>query len=251
MKAEINTVTETLRILYQDESVVAVEKPPGLLVHKSPIDKHETRYAMKILRNQIGQWVYPCHRIDKPTSGVLLFALSSEAASEIGRQFESHTVRKTYLALVRGYTPLKGKIEHPLREIAVFKNEKPFEDKEPQQALTHYERLAGYELPYSDGRFPTSRYSLIKLHPKTGRKHQIRRHLKHISHPIIGDVKYGKGTHNRLFRDDFACARLLLAATEIRFKHPKSGDDTVISGTLGEDFQALLDRLQDFQTSSE
>jgi len=239
---------EELPLLYRDARLVAVHKPAGLLVHKSPIDKHETRYAMKIIRNQIDQWVYPVHRLDKPTSGVLLFALDPEAASHLGQQFESQLVDKQYHALVRGFTNDCGEIDHALKEIAAFKSDQArLDEKEAKAAFTAYATLQRFELPYTDGRFPSSRYSLLSLAPKSGRKHQIRRHLKHISHPIIGDVKYGKGPHNRLFRETFDTERLMLACTMMSFSHPSSNELLTIEATPQDNFSALLARLQTFK----
>ena len=234
-------VQEKLDIIYQDQYIIAINKPSGLLVHKSPIDKHETRYAMKILRNQIGQWVYPVHRLDKPTSGLLLFALSSEIAKKLGEQFENNKIKKTYIALVRGYTPLGGIIRHALKETAMFKHQKKMvEKREPQEALTLYKRLATIELPYSVDRYPSTRYSLIAAYPRTGRTHQIRKHLKHISHPIIGDAKHGKGKHNRIFEDKHGTHRLLLAATEISFTHPATDEKMHLKAPLQNDFNSLI-----------
>lgn len=239
---------EQLSIIFQDKFLIAIQKPAGLLVHKSPIDKHETRYAMKILRNQIDQWVYPVHRLDKPTSGLLLFALHSDIASQLSSDFENRLVNKTYQAIVRGYTPTNGEINHPLKEIAVFKHmQKQLQKKDPKEAVTHYERMCSFELPFSDGRFPSSRYSHIQLKPTTGRKHQIRRHLKHISHPIIGDVKYGKGEHNRLFKEKFDSHRLLLAATKLTFNHPVTGQNVTLECPLEESFTKALTNLTPYE----
>jgi len=244
----LNLSAESLQILFQDSNLIAVHKPAGLLVHKSPIDKRETRYAMRILRDQIGAWVYPVHRLDKPTSGVLLFALSTEIAALVARQFEQREVRKRYRAIVRGFAPEAGHVDHPLREIAAFKSDQAQADlKEAQDAQTDFERLARYELPYSDGQFPSSRYSLIQLAPHTGRKHQLRRHLKHISHPIIGDVKYGKGPHNRLFRTLFSCDRLLLAATSLSLHHPITNAPLHMTCDVEENFSDCLHQLESFQ----
>ena len=239
-----------LDIIFQDKYLIAIQKPAGLLVHKSPIDKHETRYAMKILRNQIDQWVYPVHRLDKPTSGLLLFALHQDIAKQIGGMFEEHLIHKEYLAIVRGYTQLEGHIDHALKEIAVFKHlEKQAQQKAPKESITDYQRLKTYELPYTDGRFATSRYSLVKLYPKTGRKHQIRRHLKHISHPIIGDVKYGKGEHNRLFNEHLSSHRLLLAAQTMTFPHPVDGKTIKLQCPLESNFEETLSKLEEFETN--
>lgn len=252
MEPSDNHQNEQLDILYQDKFLIAIHKPAGLLVHKSPIDKHETRYAMKILRNQIDQWVYPVHRLDKPTSGILLFALHADIATQIGEDFEQRRINKQYHAIVRGYTKNEGYIDHALKEIAVFKHlQKQVEQKAPKEAQTAYERLATYELPYSDGRFPSSRYSYVKLKPVTGRKHQIRRHLKHISHPIIGDVKYGKGEHNRLFKEHIDSHRLLLAATQLSFTHPVTDETLSLTCPLETSFQASLTKLEAYKTRPE
>jgi tRNA pseudouridine65 synthase len=215
------TPYEPLEILYQDEYIVAINKPSGLLVHKSPIDKKETRFALQELRNQIGQYVYPVHRLDKPTSGVLLFGLNKEVAQELSEAFRNSEIKKEYIAVVRGYTEIEGIIDHPLKQMLDTKSEKEKGiTKEEQEATTEYERLATVELPYAVSRYPMARYSLVKLFPKTGRKHQLRRHMKHIHHHMIGDTKHGRGEHNKLFREKFACHRLLLHAKTISFVHP-------------------------------
>jgi tRNA pseudouridine65 synthase len=240
---------EKLEILFQDEQLIAVHKPAGMLVHKSPIDKQEKRYAMRVLRNQIGQWVYPVHRLDKPTSGLLLFALDSDIARLVAEQFENRTVQKRYFAVVRGFTAEELDIDYPLKEIAVFKSEQEKADaKEAKSALTQLKRLQTFELPFSDGRFPTSRYSYLELSPKTGRKHQLRRHMKHISHPIAGDVKYGKGNHNRIFREELECDRLMLAASDLLLTHPVTGDPLKLHCPFEADFQTTLDTLNRYKT---
>lgn len=239
---------EALQIIYQDKFMIAIHKPAGLLVHKSPIDKHETRYAMKFIRDQIGQWVYPVHRLDKPTSGLLVFALHPDIARQLSNDFENRLINKTYQAIVRGYSEDKGEIDHPLKEIAVFKHlQKVVEKKEPQDAFTSFKNLLRFELPISDGRFPTSRYSLLELKPNTGRKHQLRRHMKHISHPIIGDVKYGKGEHNRLYQDTFNSYRLLLAATELRLRHPVTEEMLELKCPLEDSFSNTLEKLMTYK----
>ena len=230
-----------LEILYQDAYIVAINKPPGLLVHKSPIDKAETRFALQEVRNQIGKYVYPVHRLDKPTSGVLLFALNEEVAQKLSLSFRNGEVAKEYLAVVRGYTELKDSIDHPLKQMLDTKEQKAKGiTKEPQEAITYYERLATVELPYAISRYPAARYSLVKLLPKTGRKHQLRRHMKHIHHHMIGDTKHGRGEHNQLFREKFVCHRLLLHAHRIKFMHPISKETLAINAPLDEIFQRLF-----------
>ncbi|MFE8069572.1 pseudouridine synthase [Marinobacteraceae bacterium S3BR75-40.1] len=235
--------SESLPILYQDQWLVAVHKPAGLLVHRSEIDRRETRFAMAILREQLGRKVFPVHRLDKPTSGILLFALDRDTAASVAIQFENHAVRKRYLTVVRGYPPLGGIIRHPLSVKDDRRSRKTL-DVENQSALTCYHRLARAELPFAvDKRYPASRYSLVALHPRTGRRHQLRRHMKHISHPIIGDSTYGKGNHNRFFRDQFNVDRLLLAATNLQLKHPVTGEALHLEAKPSQDFQTALEAL--------
>jgi len=234
----------TLEIIFQDERLVAVNKPSGLLVHPSLVDRRETRCAMKLLRDQLGRWVYPLHRLDKPTSGVLLFALDRETARGMSEQFEHQRVRKRYLAVVRGYTEPRGRIDHPLREqLDKMSDRRARQDKEPQTAVTDYRRLATVELPYRVDRYPTSRYSLLELYPKTGRKHQIRRHLKHIAHPVVGDTTHGKGRHNRLFLERFGSGRLLLAAVEMEFLHPDDDRTVRLAAPLDPLFAGVVRQL--------
>lgn len=212
-----------LEILWQDELLVAVNKPSGLLVHRSAIDRYETRFAMQMLRDQLGQHVWPLHRLDKPTSGVLLFGLSADAARMMAPQFEQHLLDKNYLAVVRGHTLADGVIDYPLKEIHDKMTDRQADKtKDAQQAVTEYRRLATAELDVEIEGHSTSRYSLVRCTPSTGRKHQIRRHMKHISHPIIGDARFGRGRHNRWFAENFDAGRLLLHAEKLTFVHPLS-----------------------------
>ena len=236
-----NTETVLLEILYQDEHIIAINKPSGLLVHKSPIDRHETEFALQLLRDQIGQYVHPVHRLDKPTSGILLFALNTEVAQMMSLLFRSSEVQKEYIAIVRGFTADDMLIDHPLKQMLDTKEQKKLGiTKEAQEAQTYYERLATVELPYAVSRYPVARYSLVKLRPKTGRKHQLRRHMKHIFHPIVGDTKHGRGEHNNLYREKFECHRLLLHANRIEFVHPVSKKQIVIEAPLDDMFKKLF-----------
>lgn len=233
---------ETLEILYQDEHIIAINKPTGLLVHRSPIDRHETRFAIQILRDQIGQYVYPAHRLDKPTSGVLLFGLSAAVAGELGQIFSTQQIKKTYIAVVRGHCPTDGRIDHALTEVTdqrILKSQAA----EAQSALTDFRLLGQHVLDVEIETYPQSRYSLIELHPHTGRRHQLRRHLKHISHPIIGDAKYGRGRHNRYFAEQLECPRLLLHAAQQAFLHPLRGSEITINAPIDPNFSRLLKRF--------
>ncbi len=210
-----------LEILYQDQWLVVVNKPSGLLVHRSMIDRHETEFALQTVRDQIGQRVYPVHRLDKPTSGVLLFALDSDTARQLGVIFTQRETVKQYLAVVRGYSDPEGIIDYALKEqLDKIADAQAKKDKPAQSAVTHYRQLQTVELPLAVGRYATARYSLLELTPETGRKHQLRRHMKHIYHPIIGDTTHGDGKHNSLYREQFDCHRLLLHAQSLSLVHP-------------------------------
>ncbi len=237
-------IEPALSILYRDTHIVVIDKPPNLLVHRSEIDRHETRFAIQILRDQIGQRVWPAHRLDRGTSGVLLFGLSAEIASHLGRQFEAGAVEKRYWAVVRGHPPAAGEIDHALsrqRDPYEFRGDNS--NDAPQAALTRYRRLATIELPVAVDRYPSSRYALLELEPVTGRRHQIRRHLKHISHPIIGDSTYGKGRHNRYFAEQLNCRRMLLACTRLTFDHPETMARLDVKTPVSGEFAATLARF--------
>lgn len=235
--------TTALTVLYQDADLIAIHKPYGLLVHRTRIDARETRFAVTMLRRQLERQVYPVHRLDKPTSGVLLFALHAEAARAMNTCFSEGRIQKTYIAIVRGYLHEPATIDYPLRTQPDRTMGKYAGTVQRQTAITAYTPLALVELPYAVDRYPTSRYSLLQLVPQTGRTHQLRRHLKHIFHPIIGDKKYGKSTHNRFFAERFGPSRLYLAATELTFEHPITKEPITVVAPLDMHFQAVLEAL--------
>ncbi|QDQ27442.1 pseudouridylate synthase [Chitinimonas arctica] len=230
-------------ILFLDDHLVAIHKPTALLVHRSEIDRHETRFALQEVRDQLGQRVHAIHRLDKGTSGILLFGLDADSARAVSRQFEAGTVDKRYLAIVRGWPAGEGLIDHPLSRQYDDYERSPDSIAPAQEAQTRFTRLATVELPHTVDRYPSSRYALLALEPLTGRKHQLRRHLKHLSHPIIGDATYGKGRHNRLFAEHYGSQRLLLACTRLAFDHPVSGARIVIESPLADEFAGLCERL--------
>ena len=230
-----------LEILYQDQWLVAVNKPAGMLVHRSWLDTNETRFVMQTLRDQIGQLVYPIHRLDRPTSGVLLFALDSQTANLVCQQFEQKSVQKSYLAIARGYLQGSGTIDYALKvQLDKIADKFAQQDKEPQPAVTHYQGLQTVEMPYAVGRYQTARYSLVRLLPETGRKHQIRRHLKHLFHPILGDTQYGDLHQNRALTAHTGCHRLMLHAEKFTMRHPVTNALLEIHAGLDEQWQNLL-----------
>lgn len=232
---------ESLEILYQDEHYIAVHKPAGLLVHRSPVDKHETRFCLQVLRDQTGLTVHPCHRLDKPTSGVLLFALDRDSLRLASRMFEEKRAVKIYRALVRGWIDGEGRIDHPLAYIPDGRENRG--RGQPQPAATRYRALAHYEIPVPVGRYPTGRYSEVELRPETGRMHQLRRHMKHMDHHIIGDTRYGDGVHNRLFRESYGCHRLMLVAVKLAFNHPITGNPVEINRGADPGYDKIIGKL--------
>jgi len=234
-------LAEQLPILFRDDTLVVVHKPSGLLVHRSPVDRHERRFAVQILRDQLGQRVYPVHRLDKGTSGALVFALDRDTARTLSNDFSQRRVGKTYLAVVRGWPAESGEIDRPLDAVEdALVAQGP---AEPKPSLTRFRTVARVELPHRVDRYPTTRYALVELHPESGRRHQLRRHLAHASHPIVGDSTYGKGRHNRLFAELFGVQRLLLACVRLEFAHPVTQHALTIDAPLAADFASLLERL--------
>lgn len=219
-------------ILYQDEHLVAAHKPANLLVHRNAHAGREP-FLLQLLRDQLGCRVYPVHRLDRPTSGLLIMALSPDMAAVLARQFASQAVKKTYVAVARGFSPAEGVIDAPLTAASGAE----------QSARTVFTRLATAEIPEPVGRYATTRVSLVRVQPQTGRTHQIRRHFAHIRHPLIGDVLRGDGRQNRFFREHFGMRRLLLASVELRCQHPATGQDLRLRCPLAEDLCALLARL--------
>ncbi|SIS95544.1 pseudouridine synthase [Belliella pelovolcani] len=227
-----------LEIIFEDADYIAINKPAGLLVHKTKLAKDEEPiFAMQLLRDQIGQWVYPLHRIDRPTSGVLLFAKSPEAAALLQPKFATTEIRKAYLTIVRGI-PKEDHflIDHPLKKEL---------DGELQECKTEFWKLSETEIPFaSTPRYPTSRYALLKAYPHTGRMHQIRRHLAHARHYIIGDSTHGENKQNRFFRETFGSYNLLLHAASLEFDHPITNEVVTIKAELPEHFKKIIEYLK-------
>lgn len=233
-----------LEILYQDEWLVAVNKPSGWLVHRSWLDRHETVFVMQTVRDQIGQHVFTAHRLDKPTSGVLLMGLSSEVGRLLSLQFEQHQMQKTYHAVVRGWLENSGTLDYPLvEELDKIADRHTTEARAAQPAVTDYQLLATVEMPVGIGRYPTSRYSLVEMAPKTGRKHQLRRHMSHLRHPIIGDSAHGDLRQNRGAAEHFGANRLMLHASSLALTHPVTGEPLLIRAGLDGVWQNLMNQF--------
>ncbi|MEX0883511.1 MAG: pseudouridine synthase [Cyclobacteriaceae bacterium] len=226
-----------LELIYEDEYYIAINKPAGVMVHKTALEKDpETLYAVQLLRDQIGQKVYPLHRLDRPTSGILMFGKSSAAASMLQPMFTGAGIIKSYLAIVRGFVSEDhGTIDHPLAKDLKF---------EPQAALTEYWKLGEAEIPFSSSdRYFTSRYSLMKVYPHTGRMHQIRRHFAHIRNYIIGDNTHGDNKQNSFFRRHFDMRHMLLHNWKMKFNHPVFCQEVAIEVNPPEYFMDISKKL--------
>lgn len=222
-----------LEIIYRDAYLCAINKPHGLLVHPSAIARNADAFALQLLRDQLDQKVYPVHRLDRKTSGVLLFALDLKILSELSGQFREQKVKKDYLAIVRGHTADEDSIDYPL------KNDKG----KVQEALTYYSTISRTEIPYALEKHATQRYSLLRVQPKTGRMHQIRKHFSHIDHPIIGDRPHGCNKQNRFFKNEFSMTKLLLHASCLEFTHPVSTKRVKISAKPQAVFEQMMKTL--------
>jgi tRNA pseudouridine65 synthase len=228
--ADTATIEPMLDLLYRDEHLAIVNKPAGWLVHRTPLDKGETRFVLQTLRDQIGQHVWPVHRLDKGTSGVLLFALSAEVARTLGQAFEtSQGLQKNYRAVVRGWPVESGLIDHPLKRMP---DDMRTERLEVQPAQSRFATLRHFDLPLPQRGFASTHCAEVALEPLTGRRHQLRRHMKHIAHPIIGDATHGKGPLNRAVADLVGLQRLWLHATRLQLAHPVSAQPLVIEAPL-------------------
>ncbi len=295
LDADFDLDKPVLTILYQDEYMVAVDKPAGLFVHRSFMDKDEIYFALQLVRDQIGQYVYPVHRLDRPTSGVLLFALTKEVATILSGAFANKSSQahlksegkaelksegkaepteqayadscdlamvKTYYALVRGHlsvdvadntassaedktNSVRGFIDHPLKEkLDKLGDKNVSRDKPAQSAQSYYRVLEQASLPIKVGKFDSVRYSLVEVQPITGRRHQIRRHLAHLRHPIIGDINYGDNKQNPFFIKHFAFKRLMLIAKSLEFNHPITNERMKISASFDEQWLQVFTELK-------
>lgn len=222
-------------IVWSDAHLLAVNKPAGLAVHRSRMVARDEDYLMDRLRARIGQPLFLVNRLDRATSGLVLVARDRDVASALGTQWMERSVAKTYLAVVRGWLEERGEIDYPLTVGGMTGERKP--------ALTRWRRLAQVEVPIALGRYPQQRYSLLELSPHTGRYRQLRRHLHHVHHPIIGDSTLGRGEHNRLFRIHFHCHRMLLHAWRLELSHPVDGGPLRLQASLDATWGEVLNRF--------
>ena len=223
-----------LEIIFQDKHLAVINKPHGLLVHQSPIARDAEEFALQMLRDQIGQNVWPAHRLDRKTGGLLLFSLSKEANALAQQLFRQNEIKKNYLAIVRGHTPDKMEIDYPLKK----------ENGVVQEAFTFFKTLQKAETGIALGKHPTSRYSLVEAEPQTGRMHQLRKHFAHIHHPIIGDRPHGCNKQNKLFKETWEMDTMLLHASELQFTHPLSKEKIHLKASLHSEFKRMMELMK-------
>jgi len=234
-----------LEILYRDEHLIAINKPNGLLVHKSFYSGEADAYAIRELKNQIGQAVFPVHRLDRKTSGILLFTLDKDTLRMMSDQFAARAVEKKYLAILRGWTKEEETIDYDLTN----------EDGTRQNAITHYQRLQTSEIGLAFGGHQTSRYCLVEATLETGRMHQLRKHFKHILHPILGCRRYGCNKQNKLWLENFGMTKMMLHAHRLAFSHPITNEPITLNAVISDEFkragEILSFDLSQYSRSSE
>lgn len=223
-----------LELVYEDDYLIAINKPAGLLVHRTKLARDVREFALQTLRNQVGYQVFPIHRLDRKTSGVLIFAKLPDFVHPFQLALQAEDTQKRYVAIVRGFFPKEIRVDYPLI------NEKGVS----QEAVTQFRLLNQAEFPLPFGKFETSRYSLIEAFPKTGRMHQIRKHLNHLRHPIIGDRPHGCNKQNALFLKEFNLTKMLLHAERIEIKHPFLEEVIIINAELPEHFNEMTSVLK-------
>ncbi len=222
-----------LEIVYQDDHLIAINKPHGLLVHRSSIATDAKEFALQLLRDQVGRWVSPVHRLDRKTSGLLLFAFEKDAEIAMQKQFQEGQVKKKYKAILRGYAPDRLDIDYPLTN----------DNGVLQECFTSFVTLQRAELAIALGKHPSSRYSLVEASPTTGRMHQLRKHFAHIFYPIIGDRKHGCNKQNRFFKEQWDMTTMLLHASELAFTHPVSGANVHLHAPFHDEFKRMMDLM--------
>ncbi|MGB7390309.1 pseudouridine synthase [Marinomonas sp.] len=241
----------SLEILFEDEYLVVVNKPAGLLVHRTELDKTEEDAVVQRLRDQTGRWVFPVHRLDRGTSGVLVMAFSPQTARYLSEQFANAATAKTYHCLVRGFCPDQGVIDYPLAKLNEQKGMSRFKiEGTEKEAQTEFVCVQHYQLPVPVSRYNAMRLSWVEVSPKQGRKHQIRRHFKHQFHPLVGDTCYGCRHINKVVRTLWPDEqRLMLHASSLTFFHPHTHKSMTFNAPLDDQLNAVLAKLEAYKVA--
>ena len=225
-----------LEIIYEDEYMLCVTKPNNVLVHHAYHSRNmsDEKSLLQLIQEQIGLKTYPIHRLDRKTSGAILLAKNKEYVSEFQDLFTNNEIQKIYYGVVRGFSPASKTIDSPVkgRDANVHK-----------EALTELKTLENITLEIPVKPYDTSRYSLVELFPKTGRMHQLRVHSNKISHPLIGDAKYGDKNHDVMFDENFGFKNLFLHAGKLEFTHPFTNEKLILKASFPKDWIALFEKF--------
>lgn len=252
----VDRLIHPIRVVYEDEYLVAVDKPAGLMVHRGANTHPDEPVLLQVLRDQLQRFIYPIHRLDRPTGGLVVFALDSKTASKLGKMFMARQVEKYYQALVRGFMPEEWMETRPLQERddsdraidrrvdGAQSTGAAGEGAAGQSATTHFRCLQRFEVEWPSSGFPTSRFSLLEVHPTTGRWHQIRRHLNFLAHPVIGDHRHGDHRWNQMFFERTGHYRMMLSAMRLDFRHPVTQEMLTLQAPRGESFDAAIAHLE-------
>lgn len=234
-------------MLYQDDFLLVLNKPAAVPMHGSRMLEGRPPTLLAMAREQTGRMVHAVHRLDRPVSGAVMLTFDKNTLAQMSTEFENRRVAKKYLAVARGWTMEEGLIDYSL----LPPRDERRGDEQAREATTRLKRLAKTELPIAIHPYQTARYSLLQLVPETGRRHQLRRHMKHISHHLVGDTTYGRGEHNRLFREHFGCQRLLLHSHSLTFNHPSSGEQITVTAPLDTAFDRVMEIFGDTGSAGE
>ncbi len=241
-------LSRPLQIIYQDENLVAVFKPAGLIVHRSSSTKAHEPVLLQTLRDQLQTHIYPVHRLDRPTAGLILFGLNKDSAAKMVDLFTRRMVSKYYQALVIGLAPDSGSIATPLSNLLDDdRTQVEPTDWSTQAAETHFQTLRRFQVPIANMASKSALFSLLEIQPKTGRSHQIRRHLNEIGHAILGDHRHGDLIQNRLVLEETGVVRMLLTSMRLDFRHPYSGELHSIVAGRGSEFDHVVDKLEPYR----
>jgi len=235
MNTSIQPYVKSIEIVYEDDYLIAVNKPNNFIVHESHYARNIKEITLlDFLYQQLGYHVYPIHRLDRKTSGILVLLKNKEFVAQFQALFTSNSINKTYYAIVRGFSKDSDSIDSPVKndDTGVYKD-----------ALTKYETIQQFETEIPVHPYNTSRYSLVKLTPETGRMHQLRIHLNKISHPIVGDYKYGDRFHNRMFENELNCIYMFLHAYSLEFIHPITNKKLVLSANFPNDWDKIFKKF--------
>jgi tRNA pseudouridine65 synthase len=235
MNTSSQPVIELIEIVFEDKFIIVVNKPNNFIIHESHYARNirETT-LLQFLEQQLGYPVYPAHRLDRKTSGVILLLKNKDNVSQFQELFNSKSIQKIYYAIVRGFSPDNGIIDSPVKndDTGIYK-----------EALTHYKSVKNIALNIPVHPYENSRYSLIELKPQTGRMHQLRKHMNKINHPIVGDYKYGDRFHNRMYETEFDCIYMFLHAYCLEFIHPITKEKLSLKANFPSDWQLLFNKF--------